>query len=338
MMAEWTAPINRPLQVGIVGTGFAAKRRVEALRADSRAHVVAIAGNTPENTEAFARTQEITISQSWQTLIDQDDIDLVVVCHANRCHGEVVRSALTTGKSVIVEYPLALSVAEGIELIELARRQRSLLHVEHIELLGGLHQAMQAHLPEVGIPAYVRYCTAAARHPAPQKWGYDADLFGFPLMGALSRVHRLIHLFGTVHQVACQLQYDSGLPEPPTGYFRNCRCVAQLRFHSGVIAEVFYAKGEQTWRSQRSMVVEGDLGALIFDGDEGIFNSPTNSYPIEVAARRGLFAKDTTNVLDAVYEGTPLYVTPQESLYALQVAAAAEKAAQTGETITVPLP
>ena len=337
-MAEWNAPIKRPLKVGIVGTGFVAKRRVEALRADPRSHVVAVAGNTPEHTELFARAQELAASPSWQTLVAQDDIDLIVVCHANSCHGAVVGSALTAGKSVIVEYPLALSAIEATELIELSQQQRSLLHVEHIELLGGLHQTMQTHLPNVGTPAYARYCTAVAKNPAPPKWTYDATLFGFPLTGALSRIHRLTNLFGTVHQVVCHLQYDGLSSEPPAGYFRNCRCLVQMRFHSGVMADILYAKGEHTWRSQRSMIVEGDRGLLTFEGDEGVFTSATGNHPIKVASRRGLFAKDTVSVLDALYEGTPLYITPQESLYALQVAAAAEQAAQTGETITMPLP
>ncbi|MEO1298336.1 MAG: Gfo/Idh/MocA family oxidoreductase, partial [Cyanobacteria bacterium J06636_16] len=240
--------------------------------------------------------------------------------------------------SVIVEYPLALSVAEAADLIDLAQRQRSLLHVEHIELLGGLHQAMQAHLAKVGIPAYARYCTASSRHPAPQKWAYRADLFGFPFMGALSRLHRFVNLFGAVRQVSCQLQYNSVTSEPPEGYFRNCRCVAQIRFYAGVVAEVLYAKGEQTWRSQRWMEVEGDRGALVFNGDEGTFVGPDGTFPIEVTARRGLFAKDTTQVLDALFEGTPLYVTPEASLYVMQVAAAAEQAAYTGQAITLPPP
>jgi len=42
--------------------------------------------------------------------------------------------------------------------------------------------------------------------------------------------------------------------------------------------------------------------------------------------------------LDALLEGKPLYVTPQESLYALQVAAAAEESAHTGKTVRVVAP
>lgn len=324
---------HRPIKVGIVGTGYAAKRRVEAFRADPRSEVLAVAGHTPAKTAAFATAHAITDCPSWQDLIAQDEIDLIAVCHANHQHGRVVRSALLAGKAVVVEYPLSLSPSEAIELIELAQQQQLLLHVEHIELLGGLHQAMQAHLAAIGRPTYVRYCTTVARHPAPQKWTYDAAMFGFPLMGALSRLHRLTDLFGTVHEVAGHLQYDNLSLQPPIGHFRNCRCTAQLRFHSGVIAEVTYGKGEQTWRSQRLMEVLGELGALVFEGDTGSLINLQGSFPIATGSRRGLFDRDTTEALDALCEGKPPYVSPQASLYTLQIADAVEQAARTNQTV-----
>lgn len=338
MAIKYGAQLNRLLRVGIVGTGYAAKKRAQAFQADSRAQLVAIAGNRLEQTLNFAQEFEATAYKAWQALVERDDIDLIVVCHVNCNHGAVVRAALMANKSVVVEYPLSLSTAEATELITLAEQQQLLLHVEHIELLGSLHQTMQAHLSDVGTPVYVRYCTAVPQKPAPQKWTYSAELFGFPLSGALSRVHRLTNLFGAVQQVSCHLQYDGVSQNPPAGYFKNCRCVAQLQFRSGLIAELLYAKGEQTWRSQRWLELEGDLGALIFDGDQGTFLTGKDRYPIELGSRRGLFAQDTAYVLEALYEGKPLYVSPQESLYALQVAAAAEQSAKTGKCVTLSLP
>jgi biliverdin reductase len=38
-------------------------------------------------------------------------------------------------------------------------------------------------------------------------------------------------------------------------------------------------------------------------------------------------------VLDHIFNGTPLYVTPEESLYTLKVAEAARRSAETGLTI-----
>jgi biliverdin reductase len=40
-------------------------------------------------------------------------------------------------------------------------------------------------------------------------------------------------------------------------------------------------------------------------------------------------------VLDYLIDGIPLYVTPEASLYTLKVAAAAQRSAETGQTITL---
>ncbi|WP_008317203.1 Gfo/Idh/MocA family protein [Leptolyngbya sp. PCC 6406] len=327
--------VQLPIRTAIVGTGYAARLRAEALQAEARSQLVAIAGHRPESTATFAQTYGATPWSDWREMVAAPDIDLIVVCHVNRDHAAVVRAALQAQKAVVVEYPLALSVTEAAELIALAQTSGQFLHVEHIELLGGLHQAMQTHLSAIGTPLYGRYSTVMPQTPAPQKWTYAPALFGFPLMGAVSRVHRFTNLFGPVETVFCRLQYDYGRSGPPANYFTTCRCVAQLQFQQGMVAELLYAKGEQTWVASRDMVIEGSQGAMVFTGDRGELLLEGESRPIEVAGRRGLFAKDTAAVLDALVEGKPLYVSPEDSLYALRVAAAAQESVRTGEPVGV---
>ncbi len=317
------------VRVGLVGTGYAAKLRSEALQNDERSHLIAIVGHSPEKTQTFAREYQVEALSSWQQLVEREDIDLVVISTINRDHGAIARAALTNGKHVIVEYPLSLDVVEAEELIALAKAQQKLLHVEHIELLGGLHQALKQHLAKIGNVFYVRYSTINSQHPAPRKWTYNHELFGFPLIGALSRLHRLTDLFGKVLTVNCHQRYW----ETEQDYYQTGFCMSQLYFKSGLLAQVVYGKGETIWQSERKFEVHGEKGGLIFDGDTGVFIQPGETTPIEFGARRGLFAKDTSMVLDNLIDDTPLYVTPEESLYTLKVADAAKRAAQTGITV-----
>ncbi|HCF27831.1 MAG TPA: glycosyl transferase family 2 [Cyanobacteria bacterium UBA11049] len=325
------ASSSAKLRVGLVGTGYAAKLRTEALLQDKRSHLVGIVGHTPEKTAAFAKDYQCTALGSPQELIEREDVDLVAICTVNSEHGAVARAALQAGKHVIVEYPLCLDVKEGEEIIALARARNKLLHVEHIELLGGLHQALKQHLEQVGHVFYVSYNTINPQYPAPRKWTYSHDLFGFPLMGALSRIHRLTDLFGKVLTVNCHNRFWA----TETEYYQGCFCNTQLNFSNGLLAQVIYAKGETMWQPERKFEVHGDNGGLIFDGDKGVLIKPGETTPIEVGTRRGLFAKDTTMVLDHIFDGTELYVTPEESLYTLKVADAARRSAQTGLTTVV---
>lgn len=321
------------LKVGLVGTGYAAKLRAETLVADGRSQLVMVAGHESQKTTDFCQTFRAEGTLSWQELVQQPELDLIIISTINRDHGAIARAALEAGKHVVVEYPLALEVAEAAALIELAKQRGKLLHVEHIELLSGIHLALRHELPAVGTPFYVRYSSLNPQRPAPHKWTYTTDLFGFPLMGALSRIHRLTDLFGLVKTVSCQTRYwsNGGVPSPYT----SCLCTAQLRFVSGLVAEVIYGKGEALWQSERSLAIHGDRGALLVEGERGQLVTPEGERSLEMGSRRGLFAKDTQMVLDCLLHGTPLYVTPSASLYALKVADAARRSAETGETIAL---
>ena len=319
------------MRVGLVGTGYAAKLRAQTLLNDERAELIAVVGgNTLSKTEAFAKDYQCKALDSPQQLI-QEDIELVIVSNVNSEHGAVARAALEADKHVVIEYPLSLDLVEASELIDLAKSKQVLLHVEHIELLGGLHQALKQNLDKVGEVFYVRYSTIKPENPAPRKWTYSHNLFGFPLMGAISRLHRLTNLFGEVMAVNCHNRFW----ETEVEFYQSCFCTAQLNFTSGLLAEVVYAKGETVWEAERKFEVHGKNGGLIFNSQEGFLINSQETIPIEVASRRGLFAKDTAMVLDYLFDGTPLYVTPEESLYALKVADAARRSAEMQITIAV---
>ncbi|MEB3121790.1 MAG: Gfo/Idh/MocA family oxidoreductase [Snowella sp.] len=322
--------ITAPLKVGIVGTGYAAQRRAEAIQTDERSQLCFVTGNTPEHTDEFCQTFGINSLTSWQQLVNHSELDLVIIGTINRDHGLIAQAALQSGKHVIIEYPLALDYLVGKDLLELAKKQNKLLHIEHIELLGGVHQALRRYLPEIGEVFYARYATIMPQNPAPRRWTYHSESFGFPLIAALSRLHRLTDLFGPVVSVTCQSRFWDA---PETGYFRGCFCNAQLQFQNGLMADTVYAKGEICWQGDRSFVLHGDQGTLSFDGEQGKLIRGEEMTDLEVGSRRGLFAMDTQKVLDHLFNGSPLYVQPEASLYALQVAEAAYESSKQGKTI-----
>jgi biliverdin reductase len=317
------------VRVGLVGTGYAAKLRAEALLEDERAELVAIAGHNLENTRAFAQNYGAQVIDSWQQLVEREDLDLIIISNINRDHGPIARAALNSDKHIVVEYPLSVDFQEAEELVTLAKTKNKFLHVEHIELLGGWHQAVKRHLDDLGHLFYIRYSTINRQQPAPRKWTYNHEMFGFPLIGALSRLHRLTNLFGQVVTVNCHQRYW----ETEENYYQTCLCTAQLCFSNGLLAQVVYGKGETLWQPERKLEIHGEKGGLILDGDGGTLVQLQEKKAIDLGTRRGLFAQDTKMVLDHLFHGTPLYVTPEQSLYTLKVADAAKRAAQTGLTI-----
>ncbi len=326
--------VNSPLKVGIVGTGYAAQRRAEAIQADERSQLCFVTGNTPENTDKFCQTFGINALTSWQQLVNHSDLDLIIISTINRDHALITRAALESGKHVIIEYPLALDYTSGKELLKLAKKQNKLLHIEHIELLGGVHQALRRYLPEIGEVFYARYATIMPQNPASRRWTYHQESFGFPLIAALSRIHRFTDLFGPVISVNCRSRFWDA---PEASYFRACFCNAQLQFQNGLMADIVYGKGEICWQGDRTFVLHGEQGSLNFDGEKGKLIRGQEITELEVGSRRGLFALDTQNVLDHLFKGSPLYVQPEASLSALQVGEAAYQSSKHQQTVFLEL-
>jgi biliverdin reductase len=321
-----------PLKVGIVGTGYAARQRVAALDEDLRVDSIFVTGNDMTRVAEFVATSSVVGIDSWQELIELPQLDLIFVCTINSQHGAIARAAIEANKHVVVEYPLALAPQEARSLIALAREKSKLLHVEHIELIGGLHRAIAHHLPEIGNVFYARYATISSDRSVTRNWKYHREQFGFPLAAALSRIHRLTDLFGTVVTVSCQ---NRSWDLPDTDYFTACLCDARLVFSNGIIADVTYGKGNVFWHPHRTFEIHGDRGTLLFEGETGTLIRDRERTEIEVVSRRGLFARDTAMVLDKLSADKPLYVNPDASLYALEVAEAARLSSITERIVTV---
>ena len=317
--------VTLPIRVGIMGTGYAAKRRAEAIQADSRSQLIGVCGHRLETTAAFAQTFACRAFPSLQALLAAE-VDLVMIANINQLHGETALAALTTGKHVVMEYPLALTVAEGEALVQLAAQQKKLLHVEHIELLGGgVHQALKQALPQLGTLFAGEYRTYQMVSPAPQRWKYHHQQFGFPLIAAASRISRFLDVLGDVKTVTAQSQF---WPSTDPNYFRACLCNAQLQFTNGALVNLSYGKGEVFSCSERTLTLHGEQGSLQFLGEQGSLFKDGQETTLTVGGRRGLFQRDTEMVLKSLTTGTPLYTTAIDSLKTLKVAESCYSASQ----------
>ncbi len=85
------------------------------------------------------------------------------------------------------------------------------------------------------------------------------------------------------------------------------------------------------WQSENQVCLYGDRGTLQLTPRQGQLYAGETSRVIEVQTRQGSFRRDSEAVLDYLWDGKPLYTTPAASLYALNVAAAAEQSAITGQ-------
>jgi len=112
------------IKVGVIGTGFIGPAHVEALRRLGSVEVAALAECSDE--VARAKAEALGIEEyygDYKQLLKKGDIQSVHICSPNYLHYEMAKETLEAGKHVICEKPLAISVAEAEELVELADKK-----------------------------------------------------------------------------------------------------------------------------------------------------------------------------------------------------------------------
>lgn len=118
------SPWNPGARVGIIGGGFMGRVHSRAARA-SGGILVGVAASTPES--AVRAASELGIERAFATpdeLIRDDSIDVVHICTPNTTHSAFAAAAITAGKHVICEKPLATSVADAESLVRSAESAR----------------------------------------------------------------------------------------------------------------------------------------------------------------------------------------------------------------------
>ena len=65
-----------------------------------------------------------TSYESFEQLLKDDRIELVIINTPNYTHFDFAKKALLAGKHIVVEKPFTVTVAEGEELISIGRRER----------------------------------------------------------------------------------------------------------------------------------------------------------------------------------------------------------------------
>jgi predicted dehydrogenase len=113
---------------GIVGAsshrGWARAAHVPALHALPGYEIRAVSTTRRDTAEQSAREIGALLAfDSHQALIARPEIDLVVVAVNVTHHHEIVRAALSAGKMVYCEWPLARNLAEAEDLAALASKQ-----------------------------------------------------------------------------------------------------------------------------------------------------------------------------------------------------------------------
>jgi myo-inositol 2-dehydrogenase / D-chiro-inositol 1-dehydrogenase len=147
-----------PLQFGLIGFGAWGRCHAKAIAKTTGAFLTAISAPS-KATCAAARDAfpQACVFADYRDLLAIDEIDIVDIVVPSHMHHEIASAALAAGKHVLLEKPMALSLADCDNLLRLARERKRILAVGHelrlSSLWGKIKELISARF--VGDPLYV---------------------------------------------------------------------------------------------------------------------------------------------------------------------------------------
>jgi myo-inositol 2-dehydrogenase/D-chiro-inositol 1-dehydrogenase len=120
------------MRFGLIGYGLWGRHHARAIAQAPGATLAAIACRTPETADAARKDWPgVPVEVDYRALVARPDIDVVDIVVPNDLHEEIGVAALEAGKDVLLEKPLAPTLAGCDRLIETARRTGRVLSVGH---------------------------------------------------------------------------------------------------------------------------------------------------------------------------------------------------------------
>ncbi|HEY8296036.1 MAG TPA: Gfo/Idh/MocA family oxidoreductase, partial [Micrococcaceae bacterium] len=123
---------GRPLGIAAIGYAFMGKAHSNAWRnvaayfdVPAFEQRVLVGSDAAKVAEAAARYGWTESATDWREVIAREDIDIVDICAPGWLHAEIAIAALEAGKHVLVEKPLANSLAEAQAMVAAAQAARA---------------------------------------------------------------------------------------------------------------------------------------------------------------------------------------------------------------------
>jgi predicted dehydrogenase len=141
---------GEPVRIAVVGVGHLGRHHARVVASTPGVRCVGVHDHHEGRAEEVARELDLPILASLETVAQS--ADAVVIATPTVSHAAIARYLLDRGRDVLIEKPMASSVAEAEDLIVRARQGDRLIAVGHVERF---NPAVQAALALVSRPHFI---------------------------------------------------------------------------------------------------------------------------------------------------------------------------------------
>jgi predicted dehydrogenase len=124
--------LEQTINVGVVGCGYWGPNLVRNFRQSPDCNLKVLCDASDSRLSHMRKLYpDIATTTQFDDLLNDSEIDAVVIATPVRFHYTMAKAALSVGKHVFIEKPMARTEAESAELVSLAERQGLILMIGH---------------------------------------------------------------------------------------------------------------------------------------------------------------------------------------------------------------
>jgi myo-inositol 2-dehydrogenase / D-chiro-inositol 1-dehydrogenase len=346
-------PMNKAIQVGLIGSQFISTIHAEALQQCPHCRIAAVASPTPKHVTAFAKKFGIPRAfTDYREMLALPELDMIVVGAPNHVHCQIAVEAAAAGKHVVMEKPLCLNLAEADRMIAACKQAKvKLMYAE--ELCFTPKYVRLKHLLDRGALGTPTLIKQSEKHDGPHAahfWDVERSGGGVTMDMGCHAIEFFRWMLGRPKIKSVYAQMSTQVHAAKTKGEDNAILI--LEFENGVIG-----LAEESWTKPGGMddraEVYGSKGVAYADllhgnaitaySAEGYDYSVEKggstqgwSFPIYEEAWNYGFHQEMAHFVDCVRLDLKPEVTGEDGRAALEVIFAAYESARTGKKVKLP--
>lgn len=339
------------INVGVIGTGWCGGIRARVAAGSplvDQLHICDV--DTDRLAEVRTETDPVTASGDYREMLADPRVHAVMISATpETTHYPMAKDALEAGKHVLLEKPLALTIAEADELVSLAHERGLKFTIGYSQRFNPKQAMVKRRVADgtLGVPV----SGLVSRHIT-RRLG---DKIGGRIKlspAAMEATHDIDFLLWCMEPAAPVRVYAQAVERVMKEKYDIADCMSiVITLDSGVVVTVGagwilppgYPNYSTTW-----IEVVGSEGALIIDDThrDVVLNTMSDGMVLPLSTMPGeevghVFAgpmhDETVHFLEAVAYDRPVLVTPAQARQTMEVYLAADLSAETNQAIELPL-
>ncbi len=340
------------LRMSLIGCGAIGRVHAQSyLACPQLAQVVVCCDEREDAARAVAESiTGATVETDWRSAVEREDVDAVDICVPHYLHAPIIVAAAEARKHILLEKPMAMSLAEAKEMVEATDRAGRVFMIAQNQRFLEHHAKVKALLDDgvIGRVFAVRVDgnQFLSRIYPPGHWLFRKETAGGGITRtvAVHKIDLLRYLFGEIRRVAC-FQSITGLN---AGLDCDDVAVMSLEFESGVIGEGFF-----TFAAHKAPIPAASYEFFAIYGEKGIIHNVQDWYVYSTDVEkysggltrldwgppdyRGSIAEEIRHFLSHVQSGREPLTSGHDNLKTMAVIEALYQSAETGQIVEVAL-